>query len=195
MRRALTFLVLFSLSLAFALGETPRMRATLETSLGSVEVELFTDKAPLSAGHFIRMVREGYLKKGSFYRTVTMENQPRNKVKILVVQGGLMEDRLVDKAPRVVHETTDQTGLSHFRGALSFARAEPGSASTEFFITLRDEPELDFGGGRNPDGQGFAVFGRVVSGMDVVEKIHRLKEEGQRILKPLPFTLSLKGEG
>lgn len=195
MRRALFFLTFFSLSLALALGETPRTRAILETSLGKIEVELFTDKAPLSAGHFIRMVREGYLNKGSFYRTVTMENQPRNKVKILVVQGGLMEDRLVDKAPRVAHETTEQTGLSHLRGALSFARSEPGSASTEFFITLRDEPELDFGGKRNPDGQGFAVFGRVVSGMDVVEKIHRLKEKGQRILEPLPFTLSMKGEG
>ena len=99
MRRALFFLTFFSLSLALALGETPRTRAILETSLGRIEVELFTDKAPLSAGHFIRMVREGYLNKGSFYRTVTMENQPRNKVKILVVQGGLMEDRLSTRPP------------------------------------------------------------------------------------------------
>ena len=75
--------------------------------------------------------------------------------------------------PPIPHETTQQTGLRHADGTLSMARNEPGTASSEFFICVGDQPELDFGGKRNPDGAGFAAFGKVLAGLDVVRKIHQ----------------------
>jgi peptidyl-prolyl cis-trans isomerase A (cyclophilin A) len=77
--------------------------------------------------------------------------------------------------PPIAHETTAATGLSHVDGAVSIARAEPGTGSAgAFFICVGDNPSLDFGGMRNPDQQGFAVFGQVVEGMDVVRAIQQL---------------------
>jgi peptidyl-prolyl cis-trans isomerase A (cyclophilin A) len=70
--------------------------------------------------------------------------------------------------PPIAHETTRQTGLRHLDGTVSMARAQPGTANSEFFVCVGDQPALDFGGGRQPDGQGFAAFGRVVEGMDVI---------------------------
>jgi peptidyl-prolyl cis-trans isomerase A (cyclophilin A) len=81
--------------------------------------------------------------------------------------------------PTILHETTDKTGIRHLNGTLSMARLEPGTASSEIFICINDQPELDFGGKRNPDGQGFAAFGKVISGMDVVRKIQLLPETNQ----------------
>jgi peptidyl-prolyl cis-trans isomerase A (cyclophilin A) len=65
------------------------------------------------------------------------------------------------------------------------ARAEIGTASSEFFICIGNQPELDYGGQRNPDGQGFAAFGRVVKGMDIVRKIHGMENENQYLTKPV----------
>ena len=91
---------------------------------------------------------------------------------IEVVQGGLTDP---SKAlPPIPHETTGQTGIRHLDGTLSLARTDPGSASGgAFFVTVGDQPSLDFGGARNADGLGFAAFGRVTSGMDVVHGIHQ----------------------
>ena len=106
-------------------------------------------------------------------------------MKIEVIQGGLYEDDEIVKHPPIRHETTKETGLKHLDGTLSMARMEPGTASTEFFICIGDQPELDFGGRRNPDGQGFAAFGKVVEGMDVVRKIQQLPDKNQYLSKPL----------
>jgi peptidyl-prolyl cis-trans isomerase A (cyclophilin A) len=82
--------------------------------------------------------------------------------------------------PPVAPETTAQTGRRHVDGTVSLARAEPGTGSAQyFFICIGDQPALDFGGTRNPDGQGFAAFGRVVRGMDVVRRIHALPADGE----------------
>jgi len=108
-----------------------------------------------------------------------MENQPDNDVKIEVIQGGLGFDKHPMELPTILHETTDKTGIRHLNGTLSMARLEPGTASSEIFICINDQPELDFGGKRNPDGQGFAAFGKVISGMDVVRKIQLLPETNQ----------------
>lgn len=109
---------------------------------------------------------------GAFYRVVTMRNQPTSPVKIEVIQGGLDGDS-TKRLPAIAHETNDKTGIKHLDGTISMARGMPGSASSEFFICINAQPELDFGGTRNPDGQGFAAFGHVVQGMDVVRRIQQ----------------------
>ena len=112
-----------------------------------------------------------------------LDNQPTSPVKIEVIQGGLKDDRVVGQYKPIAHETTDATGIKHEDGTISMARLEPGTASTEFFICVGDQPELDFGGKRNPDGQGFAAFGKVIRGMDVVRAIQQKNDKGQMLLE------------
>ncbi len=131
-------------------------------------------------------MEQGKYNGSAFYRVVTPDNQPGKKVKIEVVQGGLEGIAPVDSFPGITHETTLQTGIHHLDGTLSMARDKPGTASTEFFICLGNQPELDFGGKRNPDGQGFAAFGRVLEGMDVVRNIqHMPADSNQMLLHPV----------
>jgi peptidyl-prolyl cis-trans isomerase A (cyclophilin A) len=106
-------------------------------------------------------------------------------VKIEVIQGGLFSDEKIEKHPGIRHETTRETRLKHLDGTISMARNEPGTASTEFFICIGNQPELDFDGQRNPDGQGFAAFGKVIKGMDVVRKIQQLPDENQYLKEPV----------
>jgi peptidyl-prolyl cis-trans isomerase A (cyclophilin A) len=153
----------------------------LVTELGNIEIEVFLDKAPVTAGNFLEYVKQNLFRHGCFYRVVTMQNQPDKNIKIEVIQGGL---GFADSLPRlgpIVHETTLQTGIRHLDGTISMARDKPGSASSEFFICINDQPELDFRGKRNPDGQGFAAFGKVISGMEVVRKIQQLPDTGQML--------------
>lgn len=161
----------------------PRVR--IHTDMGDITVELFPEKAPVTAGNFLTHVERGDYKNSLFYRVVRMDNQPDNPVKIQVIQGGLFHDEVVDTIAPIIHETTGQTGIRHTDGVISMARNEPGSASTEFFICIGDQPSLDFGGDRNPDLQGFAAFGRVTGGMDVVRAIQSLPDEGQYLLEPV----------
>jgi len=114
-----------------------------------------------------------------------MDNQPNNFIKIEVIQGGLGFDESPLSLSPIVHESTDKTGILHKDGVISMARVEPGSASSEFFICIGDQPELDFGGKRNPDGQGFAAFGKVIKGMDVVRKIQSQPDQKQMLIKPV----------
>jgi peptidyl-prolyl cis-trans isomerase A (cyclophilin A) len=155
----------------------------MRTEFGDIKAELYTDKAPVTAGNFLRYVKENRFNNAMFYRVVRMDNQPNDKVKIQVLQGGLYDDNHPAKLPPIRHETTKETGIKHKNGMLSMARWEPGTADSEFSICIGDQPELDFAGKRNPDGQGFAAFGRVIDGMDVVRKIHAQNAEGQT-LKP-----------
>jgi peptidyl-prolyl cis-trans isomerase A (cyclophilin A) len=114
---------------------------------------------------------------------LTPDNQPDNDFKIEVIQGGNVADEKCFLP--IAHETTKMTGLRHLDGTVSMARAEPGTASCSFFICVGDQPELDWGGRRNPDGQGFAAFGRMVAGMDVVRRIQAMEKEKQYLKKPL----------
>jgi peptidyl-prolyl cis-trans isomerase A (cyclophilin A) len=152
----------------------------IETSLGEIRVALDPVRAPVTTANFLRYVDEHFYDDTSFYRTVRPDNQPDNPVKIEVVQGGLDDESGAGYGP-IPLERTSVTGVKHLDGTISMARAAPDTASSEFFICLGDQPELDFGGKRNPDGQGFAAFGRVVAGMDVVRKIHRSPVDGQRL--------------
>jgi len=165
-------------------------RVALETDLGTIVVELDPVHAPVTVANFLRYVDEGrYTAGGRFYRVVRDDNQPDSPVKIDVIQGGLdFEEPSPLELPPIEHETTEATGLRHLDGTVSMARLGPGTASSEIFVCVGAQPELDFGGRRNPDGQGFAAFGRVVEGMDVVRAIHRLAQEGQRLLEPVRFT-------
>ena len=157
----------------------------METNLGNIILEIDTVNAPVTATNFLNHVCKGSYNNAIFYRVVKMDNQQGSDIKIEVIQGGIFEDEAIDEYRPIPHETTQETGLKHRNGAISMARAQPGTASTEFFICIGDQPELDYGGRRNPDGQGFAAFGRVVKGMEVVRHIQQLPEEGQYLKKPV----------
>ena len=160
-----------------------KTHVVIRTELGDIRVEIYEKEAPVTAANFLKYVDEGLYKGGTFYRTVTMDNQPNNEVKIEVIQGGMRLGRADERPafPPIEHETTDKTGILHKEGVISMARSKPGSATSEIFICIGDQPELDFGGKRNPDGQGFAAFGKVVQGMDVVREIQKQPVEGQRL--------------
>jgi peptidyl-prolyl cis-trans isomerase A (cyclophilin A) len=159
-------------------------RVVIQTPLGSMEVEVDTVRAPLTGRNFLRYVDQGSYRKGRFHRTVRLDNQPESKVKIEVIQGGLDSLRNKDFSPIKLERTTE-TGLSHRDGTISMARDGPDTATSDFFICIGDQPELDFGGKRNPDGQGFAAFGRVVRGMDVVRQIQTARAQGQLLTPPI----------
>lgn len=159
-------------------------RVVIETTLGSMEVEVDTARAPLTGHNFLRYVDQGSYRGGRFHRTVRLDNQPDNQVKIEVIQGGLDSLRSKDFPPISLEKTMD-TGLSHKHGTISMARDGAATATSDFFICLGDQPELDFGGKRNPDGQGFAAFGRVVRGMDVVRQIQTARAQGQQLTPPI----------
>lgn len=155
-------------------------RVVIQTGLGSIEVEIDTVKAPITGSNFLRYVDQGAYRQGQFNRTVRADNQAEGEVKIEVIQGGRDERRFKVFAAIPLERTTD-TGLSHKDGTISMARDGPETATSDFFITIGDQPELDVGGKRNPDGQGFAAFGRVIRGMDVVRQIQTARARGQRL--------------
>ncbi len=149
----------------------------IKTEMGDITLELYPAQAPITVANFLRYIDNDKFANTSFYRTVTMDNQPNNDVKIEVIQGG----RFVEEGgfPPIKQETTQETGILHKDGVISMARLEPGTETSEFFICVGDQPELDYGGRRNPDLQGFAAFGKVVRGMEVVHLIHNTPVEGQ----------------
>ena len=164
----------------------------IKTEFGDITAELYADKAPITVANFLHYITENKVHNPTFYRVVRTDpdNQPDKDVKIQVLQGGLT-DVPDEELPKIKHETTKMTGVLHKDGVLSMARDEPGTATHHFSICIGDQPELDFGGKRNPDGQGFAAFGKVIKGMDVVKKIHEQPAEGQS-LKPKVKMLEVK---
>ncbi len=169
---------------AAAQAGSKEVRVLLETDKGAIEIELFAAQAPATVANFLRYVDGKLYDGGRFHRTVTPGNQSDNKVKIEVIQAGIDPARK-DPFPPIKLERTRDTGLRHKDGTISMARDGPDTATSDFFICIGDQPELDFGGKRNPDGQGFAAFGRVVRGMDVVQKIQSAPAEGQALRPPV----------
>ena len=157
----------------------------INTELGDIHVTIDLKRAPVTGSNFLRYIDAGLFDSTFFYRVVRSDNQPENKVLIEVIQGGRYEEEEVNGFPPIAHETTAMTGIRHRNGTISMARWGPGSATSEFFICVGDQPELDYGGKRNPDLQGFAAFGEVTSGMDVVKRIHSIDAPGQYLDKPV----------
>jgi peptidyl-prolyl cis-trans isomerase A (cyclophilin A) len=169
---------------AIASADEPKpVRVVIETELGDIEVELDAAKAPRTTANFLKYVDGKFYDGGRFHRTVTPDNQPKNKTKIEVIQAGTNPKKEKEDFAPIKLERTKDTGLAHKDGTISMARDEPDTATSDFFICIGDQPELDFGGKRNPDCQGFAAFGRVVKGMDIVRKIQKSPADGQT-LKP-----------
>lgn len=162
------------------------IRVVIETSLGNIEVELDSVHAPNSVKNFLAYVDSGLYANGRFHRTVRADNQPNSPVKITVIQAGKDPARRASGFSPIELERTSVTGLHHVDGTLSMARAGVNTATSDFFICIGPQPELDFGGKRNADGQGFAAFGQVTRGMDVVRAINAAPaNEDQQLTPPI----------
>jgi len=156
-------------------------RVVITTELGDIELELDANRAPATVANFLKYVDGGFYNGGVFHRTVRPDNQKGQKTPIAVVQAGINPERRDQAFPPIPLERTKDTGVWHVEGAISMARGGPDTARSDFFICLDDLPALDFGGARNADGQGFAAFGRVVRGLDIVRKIQQSAAEGERL--------------
>jgi peptidyl-prolyl cis-trans isomerase A (cyclophilin A) len=146
----------------------------LETDKGTIEIEINVAKAPITAENFLKYVDGGFYDGGRFTRTVRPDTENRPDLPIQVIQATVSPTRSGQAFPAIPLERTNVTGLLHKNGVISMARGNAADTATnQFFICIGDQPDLDFGGKRNADGQGFAAFGRVIIGMDVVEAIQR----------------------
>ena len=182
MKRIFPFLTLMLLAIPMA-NAAQNPKVLIKTELGDITIEIFADKAPITAANFLKYVEDKLYDGSVFHRTVTMDNQPKDEIKIEVIQGGqLARDK---EFLAIMLERTSVTGVKHTDGVISMARGGPDSATSSFFFCVGDQPELDFGGRRNKDGQGFAAFGKVVAGMDVVKKIHQSPKENQSLKPPI----------
>ncbi len=171
-RLCLTFL-LYS-GLAACADTSPAV--ILETDLGVIEIEVLLDKAPKTGANFLYYVDEGLYDGEGFYRAVRPDNDPL-KMDMSLIQGGRLD--LESVTMLLPHEPTSETGLSNTANMVSVARDAPGTGSAAFFfINAGDNTFLDHGGTRNPDGQGYAVFGQVTNGMDVVRAIQARETDG-----------------
>lgn len=169
-----------------ACGSNKNPKIIIETSLGNIEAELYPDKAPKTVAAFLSYVDAGLFKSSSFYRVV-FDEMMSNDDDAGVIQGGIWQTNTAkaEQLRGIEHESPRQTGLSHTSGTLSLARTTAGSANSEFFICIGDQSGYDDSKSLNPDGLGFAAFGRVTSGMSIVRKIHRQASSGESITVPV----------
>jgi peptidyl-prolyl cis-trans isomerase A (cyclophilin A) len=182
--------VVLSLTLVLTVAVSAQnapVKVLVQTEMGDIVLEVDTAKAPNTAANFLKYVDAGAYDAGQFHRTVTMSNQPTDKVKIEVIQASVGEaGKAKLTLPPITLERTSVTGLQHKDATISMARGAADSATSSWFVCINDQPSLDFGGQRNPDGQGFAAFGRVIKGMDVVRKIHQAPNtDAQRLTPPI----------
>jgi peptidyl-prolyl cis-trans isomerase A (cyclophilin A) len=178
-------LLWLSAGLAAAQDAAAPVRVRFQTDLGSFEIEVDVAHAPVTAANFLKYVDGGFYDGGQVHRSARLETQATRPVKIEVIQAAINAERSSAQFPPIPLERTSATGLLHRDGVISMARGGPDSGRSDFFICIGDQPSLDFGGARNPDGQGFAAFGRVVSGQDVVRAIHRAPSDGETLKPPV----------
>lgn len=143
-----------------------------ETEKGAIEIEVDAARAPITAANFLRYVEARLYDGGTVNRAVRPDNTVRKDVEIQVIQFQIDAAREREAFPPIRLERTSVTGIRHLDGTVSMARNGPDTATGSFSIVIGDQPSMDFGGRRNPDGQGFAAFGRVVRGREVVASIH-----------------------
>lgn len=152
----------------------PPVHVALETPRGRIVIELAVEQAPLTTANFLRYVDRKLYDKATFFRA----SRAPGAVDYGLIQGGLQG---IGALPPVAHEPTTQTGLKHTDGVVSIARTAPGTATSDFFICVGDAPYLDANPSATGDNLGFAAFGRVVEGMDVVKTILALPTPGKAI--------------
>lgn len=170
--KKLSVLIFATILFASCGGSKSRYQTiTIKTGYGNIVAELYTDKAPKTAHAFIENIKAGIYKNSSFYRVVN-DGQSASYAKG-VVQGGVYATApaLANDRPFIDHESPSTTGITHIDGTLSMARTAPGTAKTEFFICIGDQTGYDNSKLLQPDGLGYAAFGRVIEGMNVVRKI------------------------
>lgn len=158
-------------------------RVVLETDAGRMVIELELERAPMTVCNFLSYVTDGDYAGGSFFRTVVSATND-NPNPIDVIQAATPRGSDDDLRPAIPLERTRDTGLSHTAGVISMARDGPDTATSSFFIVTQDTPSLDFGGGRNPDGQGFAAFGRLVEGLEAARRIQTSPADSEEQLTP-----------
>lgn len=159
------------------------------TKVGDIDIELYPKQAPQTVAAFLSYVDSGLYNSSSFYRVLNDDNQPMDASKTELIQGGIWQtnpDKLAT-LKGIAHESTARTGIKHLNGTISLAREAPGTASSEFFICVGNQPGYDSGGVNNPDHLGYAAFGRVVKGMDIVLKIYNMNEQNQSFSPPVPI--------
>ena len=178
-------IILFALAYLYSCSHPhyPNPHVVIETNYGDIEVELYPDKAPITANAFLSYIDSGYYDNSFFYRVVKADDQPTS-FNTGIIQGGVWQSNKV-KVPGIPHESTARSGLSHTDGTISLARTTPGSASTEFFICIGDQSPLDSERRGSPDGLGFAAFGKVWKGMDVVRKIQDQPSNGESFINKI----------
>ncbi|HPH75625.1 MAG TPA: peptidylprolyl isomerase [Bacteroidales bacterium] len=182
--RNIIFLLITSAIMALSSCDGKK-EVIINTGFGEIHVALDLQNAPVTSANFLRYVDAGLFDSACFYRVVRPDNQQNDSIRIAVIQGGRYNQEETGGFPPIAHETTEMTGIRHLNGTISMARWTPGTATSEFFICVGDQPELDYGAKRNPDGQGFAAFGQVTKGMDVVMKIHSIEAPAQYLDKPI----------
>ena len=182
MRKILLLLTIAIIAMVAA-GQTPARNphVIIRTDKGEIEVEVDAQHAPLTAANFLRYVDAKFYDGGSFYRTVRPDNQKQKKIPIAVIQGDAPPAKQKQAFAPVPLERTNKTGLKHVDGEISMARDGPDTATSSFFVCIGDQPQLNFGGVRNPDKQGFAAFGNVVRGMEVVRRIQMGPAKGEEL--------------
>ncbi len=165
----------------------------IQTVAGDIEVELYTGKAPKTAAAFLSYIDSGFYKHSTFYRVLTDDNQPSDAPKANLIQGGIWKTnyKKATSLPGIPHEATNQTNVLHKNGIISLARMEPGTATTEFFICIGEQPGFDYGGKNNADGQGYAAFGKVVKGMNIVMRIYE-RHSYEQALSPQVTIIDMK---
>jgi peptidyl-prolyl cis-trans isomerase A (cyclophilin A) len=190
-RNLLIIVIVFIAACKGAENKNPHV--DISTKFGDIEVELYPEQAPETVKAFLRYVDSGYYTNSAFYRVLRDDEQPSNAPKSELIQGGLWKTnyKLSAGLPGIKHETTAQTKILHKNGVISMARLEPGTANTEFFICVGDQPGFDYGGANNADGQGYAAFGKVVKGMNVVHSIYDAPESDGEF-DPLIYIFKIK---
>jgi len=188
--RFIVFVLVFTLACMLCACSSPAYKnphIIIETEAGDIEIELYPDKAPRTAAAFLSYINAGYYKHSSFYRVLTDDNQPSNAPKANLVQGGIWKTnyKKAVSLPGIPHEPTNKTTILHKDGIVSLARQAPGTATTEFFICIGDQPGFDYGGENNPDGQGYAAFGKVIKGMEIVTRIYNRQSYEQSFEPPV----------
>ena len=174
------------------------MKVSLTTSEGVITLELYPDKAPITVANFLKYVDAHRFDGSSFYRA----NRPPGATDYGLLQGGLQNDPKKLFKP-IAHESTTKTGILHKDGVISMGRRAPGTATADFFICVGDQAYLDADPKAEGDNKGFAAFGKVVDGMDVVKTILAMPVsptkgegvmKGTMLKKPVPILKARRSE-